>query len=205
LLRDKPGSVPGFCRYVPTEAPCGGAIGRDLSLRRTCPYFKNGGGILPASNKTFCSSTCPDCAMVAQYLIALRQNSKKRKPKRPSSAKLLLRQLEPERRETAELVSLARAPQWRTFREEWLRGQIEILDRIDQIRSNIEWMLPILSPKPDPNRVRLIAAVATQAWQQTNDGRTPKSKNPDGLLCRFVASALAAIGQARSQAAISES
>src|SRR5262249_12112663 len=86
----------------------------------------------------FCSSTCPDCAMVAQYLIALRQNSKKRKPKRPSSSKLLLRQLEPERRETAELVSLARAPQWRTFREEWLRGQIEILDRIDQVDSNIE-------------------------------------------------------------------
>jgi hypothetical protein len=137
-------------------------------------------------------------------LIALRQNPRKPKPKVVKSGKDFQRDLKAERREVARMVSHARAPQFRVFREEWLREQQELLERIDQTLQNIDWMLPRLLPK-DAYRdaIRQIGACAQEAWEETNGGQAPRSKNPDDPLCRFVVKAMKLIEQPRSAATVS--
>jgi hypothetical protein len=67
-------------------------------------------------------------------------------------------------------------------------------------------LLPALSSSRDANRdpIRLLASAAQQAWAEANDGRAPRSKNPDDPLCRFLVEALAAANLKRSRAEISE-
>ena len=52
--------------------------------------------------------------------------------------------------------------------------------------------------------IRQIEAVATQAWQETNDGRAPRSANPDDPLCKFIVETLAEIGQRTSANEVSD-
>jgi hypothetical protein len=65
-------------------------------------------------------------------------------------------------------------------------------------------MLPRLLQKHsyrDP--IRQIAACAQEAWEETNGGRAPRSKNPDDPLCRFVEEAMKLIEQPCSAATVS--
>jgi hypothetical protein len=143
------------------------------------------------------------CAMVAMYLTACRENPKKPKPKLARSGKAFRRDLEAERREIEWWVCLARSPQVEVIGR-WLPEQRELLDRINQTLQNIEWMLPRLMPQDsyrDP--IRLVAACAQQAWRGTNNGRAPKSKNPNAPLCVFVVAALRMIKQERAAETVS--
>jgi len=141
--------------------------------------------------KRYAVPTAADCAMVAIYLMALQQNPKKPESKAVGSGEAFRRELEAERAEIAAMVSLAHSPQTRWVKEDWLREQQELLDRIDQTLQNIEWMRPRLVPQ-DAYRddIRQIAACAQQAWAETNNGRAPKSRNPDDPLCQFTVAAL---------------
>jgi hypothetical protein len=143
------------------------------------------------------------CAMVAFYLTSLRENPKKQSPKFARSAKAFRRDIEAERREIEWWICLARSPQVEVIGG-WLPEQHQLLNRIDQTLQNIEWMLPRLMPQDsyrDP--IRQIAACAQQAWRETNNGRAPKSKNPDAPLCVFVAAALRLIKQERAAETVS--
>jgi hypothetical protein len=153
------------------------------------------------------------CGMVALYLTALHQNPKRPKKavggqtsKAVASGKTFLRHLESERRQIEASVAFVGQEAAAGGRPAvgWLREQQELLDRIHQISSSIEWLLPILSPpKRDP--IRQIAEVAKQAWEEGNKGRAaPRSNNPDDPRCRFVVAALHLIGQERSAAEVSE-
>jgi hypothetical protein len=131
-------------------------------------------------------------------LMALRSNPRKR-PKKPEtirSGQLFLRHLATERRQVEYWISLL--SQGRPV-EYWFRKNQELLKQIDQTRECIESLLPALSPEQDErDPVRQIAAVAKEAWSESNGGRAPRSTNPKDPLCRFVAAALSEIGQSMS-------
>ena len=148
--------------------------------------------------------TASGCATVALNLIALRQNPKKPNPKVCKSGRDFRRDLKVERPEVASMVSFAAHPGVQVVRQEWLREQQELLERIDQTLDNIDWLLARLVPQEsyrDP--IRQIAACAQQAWEKTNGGRAPKAKNKDDPLCRFVVEALKLIEQQKSAATVS--
>jgi hypothetical protein len=142
--------------------------------------------------------------MVALYLLGLRDNPRQHdeQPKAVRYGTLFLRHLSAERRQVEYWIALYRQGQPVEF---WLRRDQELLEKIDQAQRSVEALLPVLSPKRDVrDPIRQVAAAAKQAWGDTNGGRAPRSTNPDGPLCRFLAAALAKIGQERSAAEISE-
>jgi len=159
------------------------------------------------ATKRFAVPSGSDCRTVAFYLMALRSHPEKfrKKPAAQTKAtrygKLFLHHLAAERTETAYWIALLR--QGRPV-EIWLRRHQELLSRIDQMRHDIEALLPALTlPSDERDPIRVIAEVARAAWEETNSGRAPRSTNPDDPLCRFVTAALAEIGQYHSAASVS--
>jgi len=182
----------------------------DLAFRSWLEEFER---LLPQVNAWFRQATSrfappPDkgCRMVAGYVMAFRHpvddisDTRKHAIKH---GKLFLRYVEPERRQIAAMVSFA--SRGRPFGN-WFDEAKETLYLIEEIQRHLAALLPPLSPRRDANRdpIRLLASVALQAWAEANDGRAPRSKNPDAPLCRFLVGALAAVGQNRSPAEISE-
>jgi hypothetical protein len=147
------------------------------------------------------------CRMVAFYLMVFRYPLDDETPDTRKQAinhgKAFLRYIEPERRQKEAALFLAsrgRPP------GNWMPEYREILFRIDETRRHLEALLPALSPKRDASLdpIRRLASVAKEAWAETNGGEAPRSRNPDGPLCRFLIPALAAAGLSRSPAAISD-
>ena len=155
--------------------------------------------------KRFAVPSDDNCGMVALYLMALRQNIKKKpQPKIFKSGKDFKRDLEDERREVAGMLSLARAPGIQPPSGKGSREQQALLERIDQTLANIDWMGPRLGPQDSYREpIRQIAVCARQAWQEANDGQAPKAMNPNDPLCQFVVKALDAIGHPRSAETVS--
>jgi hypothetical protein len=152
----------------------------------------------------FAVPTASGCAMVAFYLLGLRDTPQKhdKQPKAVRYGKLFLYHLSAERRQVEYWIALYSQGQPVEF---WFRRDQELLEKIDEAQRSVETLLPALSPKRDArDPIRQVAAAAKQAWGETNGGRAPRSTNPDGPLCRFLAGALAKIGQERSAAEISE-
>jgi hypothetical protein len=117
--------------------------------------------------------------------------------------KLFLHHIEPKRRELEARLRLAAlgtpAPGWL---EEWK----ELAFLIDEIRRHMKVLLPALTPKPDAGEdpVRKLAALAQEAWAETNGGLAPSSANADDPLVKFLVPALTAIGHGRTPAAVSD-
>ena len=159
------------------------------------------------ATKRFAAPSAGGCRSVGFYLMALRghremfQSKKFGQTKAIRYGKLFLHHLAAERREAANWVALAEQGQPAEF---WLRRYQEILCRIDQVRPDFEALLQVLRlPHDERDPVRLIAAIAKEAWGETNGGRAPRSPNPDDPLCRFITGALAEIGQHHSAASVS--
>jgi hypothetical protein len=150
------------------------------------------------------------CRMVAGLLMALRHN--RVDDKKPGSTggsahrygKLFLRHLTLERPKFGAMDILASQD---PGLGEWFQEyQKEILFRIDETRRHIEALLPVLSPRRDAiwDPPRDLASAAQKAWADANDGRYPRSTNPDDPLCRFLVPALAEIGLVITPRAISD-
>jgi hypothetical protein len=155
----------------------------------------------------FAAPSTDGCRSVAFYLIALRSHREMFPNKPPGQTKairygkLFLHHLAAERREPAYWVALAEHGRPVKF---WLRCYQELLCRIDRVRPEIEALLAALTlPRDERDPIRAIAGVAKAAWEETNDGRAPRSTNPDDPLCGFVTAALAEIGQHHSAASVS--
>ena len=148
------------------------------------------------------------CRGVAFYLMALRSNFEIF-PKKPAEQKEVikcgrrfLRLLATEREEVAAWFS--QFPQARPVAG-WFRRQQELLGRIDQMRQDIEALLPALTPQHDQrDPIREIARVAKATWEETNARGAPRSPNLDGPLCKFVVAALQEIGQHHNPASVAE-
>jgi hypothetical protein len=156
-----------------------------------------------ATNR-FAVPTASGCATVAFYLLALRYTPQEhhQQPKTVRHGKLFLHHLLAERRRVEYWVALYSKGE---PVESWFRRDQELLKNIDQAQRSVEALLPALSPIRDVrDPIRQIAAVAADAWKEANDGRAPRSTNPDDPLCKFVAAALEEIGQKLSPAAVSD-
>lgn len=162
------------------------------------PHYKSG-----KRRRLWTVPNAAGCRMVALYLMALHQNTKRPKTKVVVFGKAFLRHLKAERRDIEWWVCHASAPQVRVVAC-WLPGKQELLDRIDQTIQNIEWMLPRLETHNSYREpIRQIAACARQAWEDTNNERAPSSKKPDAPLCLFVVAALRLIKQERAAELVS--
>lgn len=159
-----------------------------------------------ATNR-FVAPPTKGCRAVAFYLLAFRHPVRDKRPDTRKQAlkhgKLFLAYIEPERRRIEEMVSLASRSQ--PFGN-WLEEAKETLYRIGEVQRHIEALLLLISPKRDakPDPIRTIALAAQQVWADANNGRFPRSKNPDDPLCRFLDLALAGTHDYRSPAAISD-
>jgi hypothetical protein len=151
-----------------------------------------------------------DCRAAAIYLIAFRESAKSANNEQRDSrkdairyGKLFLKHIEPERRRIEKMISAASHG---TPYGDWLPQYQDRLRRIEEIRGHMAVLLPALSPdldhKWDP--IRKLASIAQEAWERANNGRSPRSKNPDDPLCLFLVKALTAIGEGRSPAEITE-
>jgi hypothetical protein len=158
------------------------------------------------ATKLFAAPSTEGCGSVAFYLMAVRSH-REISPNKPAGqtkasryGKLFLHHLAAERSEIASWIALLEQGRPVKF---WLRRYQELARQIDQIRHDIEALLPsLMLPRDERDPVRLIAAVAKEAWEETNGGRSPRS-NPDDPLCRFVTAALVEIGQHHSAASVS--
>jgi hypothetical protein len=160
------------------------------------------------ATKRFAVPSVDGCRMVAFYLASLRSHRKT--PHKKSAGQtiasrygnLFLTHLAAEREKIACWIALAEQGEPVKF---WFQHYQELLCRIDQLRQDIETLLPaLILPRDQRDPIRLIAKVAKAAWEGTNAGRAPRSTNPDDPLCRFVLAALKEIGQHCSAASVSE-
>lgn len=158
--------------------------------------------------KRFAVPSDDGCGMIAFYLMMFRHEVKDTEAPLWQTTAVkdgtrFLRSLAAERELIERLVSLAL--QGRPARP-WLIEQQDILSQIDQTERHVEALLTALLPKPYRERdpIRLLAARAQEAWAESNDGRAPRSTNPDDPLCRFVLEALTAIDRRCSAAEVSE-
>jgi hypothetical protein len=147
------------------------------------------------------------CRSFAFYLLAFRDSADDKEPDHRKEAirygRLFLHHIKPERRHIERMISAASRG---TPFGDWLQQYQDMLSRIDEIQRHMDELLPALSPKQDakPDVIRKLASVAQEAWAGANEGRYPRSTNPNDPLCRFLVEALKAIGQERTPAAISK-
>jgi hypothetical protein len=168
------------------------------------PLSKDVEALFRQATNRFAVPTASGCAMAALYSLGLRDTPQKhdKQPKAVRYGKLFLHHILAERRQVENRIVLYSQGQPVEFR---FRRDQELLEKIDQSQRSVEALLPVMSPKRDiRDPIRQIAAVAGDAWKETNDGQAPRSTNPEGPLCKFVAAALTAIGQRRTVLAISE-
>ena len=147
------------------------------------------------------------CYMVAFYILLLRDQDIKTsadwnlivKP-----AKALLKAVEPKYREAQHFMELASHVGYRPAAF-WLEHYDKILSQVDELRANIKNLILLFSEVPhvDWEPIRKLASLAQQAWAEANQGRHPRSFNPDNPLCKFLGHALEAMNQKRAPATIS--
>ena len=130
------------------------------------------------------------CGMVAFYLLVLRDSrTSSRQGRTATYAKNLCRQLAGEDESvTKSINSMLRGEPY----PNWLAKLQEFQARVREAKEAIERLLPLLSPERDPEQdpIRRLAARVRDAWADTNNGRWPKSDNPDDPVCKFLVKAL---------------
>jgi hypothetical protein len=139
------------------------------------------------------------CRMVAFYILLLRDQEIKASDERRlivTPAKALLKAVEPKYREAKYFMELASRPgsQPASF---WVKHYKKVLSQIDEVCEKINDLILLLSEVPhvDWEPIRKLAAVAQQAWVEANNGRFPRSFNPDNPLCKFLSPALEAMNK----------
>jgi len=78
-----------------------------------------------------------------------------------------------------------------------------LLIRMEEVRRKVRFSIDYFSPKPAQDPIRYLAELAQDLWKETNAGRSPISKTPDGPLCRFLDPVLDAIHSKKSPETIS--
>jgi hypothetical protein len=147
------------------------------------------------------------CRMVAFYML-LFQDQKTRRPPywQPvvKSTNGLLKAIKPISQEAKYYLELFTHPNCTPVKF-WLNHYMKLQCQINKIRCDLENLMLIFSEEPhaDLEPIRKIASVAQQAWAEANDGRYPKSFNPNDPVCKFLEHALEAMDQKCSPATIS--
>jgi hypothetical protein len=146
------------------------------------------------------------CRLFAQHLHAFGPPGFRREPDPANLAikngKQFLENIAQSRRVIEQLLRLATI-----YREDNSAANMkhkEMLCRINKVRRHLEVLFPYLSPDKPQEQIRFLAQLARELWAETNNGRAPRSKNPNHALCRLLEQALEAIGQDRKRASITE-
>jgi hypothetical protein len=185
-----------FRQFAPT-----GPSGKELARlsQRVEELFRQ-------ATERFTVPSSSGCRMVAFYLMVLRSHLETF-PKKPAEevikcGRRFLRLLAAEREEVAAWFP---HPSQARLVAGWFRKQQKLLGRIDRMRQDIESLLPALTEHDVRDPIHLVAAVAKQAWEETNPARgAPRSPNLDDPVCKFVVAAWQEIGQHHSSASVAE-
>jgi hypothetical protein len=130
------------------------------------------------------------CHMVASYLLLLRDSIvTSRQGRTATYAKNLLQRLTGEDESVTQTINLMLSGDPHPG---WLAQAQEFQARVREAKEAIERLLPRLSRERDPEQdpIRRLAAAVREAWEETNNGRSPRSNNPDGPVCKFLVKAL---------------